>query len=487
MCFCGGVIVSVPVVAIIGRPNVGKSSLFNWLIGKRMSIVEPTAGVTRDRVSAIVETDDGIFELTDTGGIGIVDADDLAADVEKQIAAAIQQADLILFVVDARTGPVPLDFEVAGRLRICSKPVICAVNKSDNDKFALESSDFHRLGFQPVLPVSAEQKRGKQKLLNAISEHLPETKTAPAPDKIHLEIAIVGRRNAGKSTFINNLAQAERVIVSEIPGTTRDSVDVRFERDGKTFVAIDTAGVRNKSSLANSIEFYSMARAERSIRRAQVVLHFLDASLRIGRLDKQLVEYIIQNHKPAIFVVNKWDLIKDSVSTEAFGTYLKNSFSMLDYVPIAFLSAKEGKNVYRVLNLAQSLAKQSSSRVTTGELNRVLRAAIEANPPATRMNRLPKIFYGTQIDSNPPWIVLFVNNPQLFDATYSRYLLKVFRDHLPFGEIPIKLEFRSRHEHKSPAFGDNYQPDTESPIQKDLPKPPTLKPKKIKKTELWEV
>jgi GTP-binding protein len=463
------------VVAIVGRPNVGKSSLFNMLVGKRISIVDPTAGVTRDRVSTLAEYDGHYFELTDTGGIGIVDVDDLEADVEKQIQTAIDLASVILFVVDARSGPVPLDETVVDRLRIVQKPVLCVVNKSDSDVIELQASEFHRFGIQPVIAVSAEQHRGKDRLLTEIVKRLPKSSEEAPPAPTHLKLAIVGRRNAGKSTFINSLAQADRVIVSEVPGTTRDSVDVRFERDGKTFVAIDTAGVRNRSSLANSIEFYSMARAERSIRRADVVLHFFDARLKISRVDKQLTEYVLEHHKPAVFVINKWDLAKEQVSTEVFGEYVKKTFPMLDFVPIAFTTAADGKNVYKVLNLAQALAKQSAARVSTGELNRVLRWALEKNPPTTKMKRLPKIFFGTQIASQPPTIVLFANNPELFDNVYRKYLLNTFRDQLPFSEVPIKLEIRSRHAsaRDEPADAENDE-STDTPAEKPA--------KKVKKT-----
>lgn len=486
----------LPVVAIVGRPNVGKSSLFNWLVGRRISIVDPTAGVTRDRVSSIIEDNDRFFELTDTGGIGIVDSDELEDDVERQIQSAIDEADLILFVVDARSGPAPLDDLVAERLRAIDKPVICVVNKADSEKYDLEATEFHRLGYQPVIPVSAEQHRGKEKLLDWIARRLPEATDSLPPDKVHLSLAIVGRRNAGKSTFINSLAQAERVIVSEIPGTTRDSVDVRFERDGKTFVAIDTAGVRNKSSLANSVEFYSMARAERSIRRADVVLHLLDAELNVGRLDKKLVEYIVEHHKPAIFVVNKWDVIKDQTNIPEFTEYIQQTFSMLAFVPIAFITAKSGKNVYKVLNLAQKLVKQSRERVTTGELNRILRMAMEANPPTTKSNRMPKVFFATQVAVAPPTIVLVTNNPSLFDPTYKRYLLKVFREHLPFRDVPIKLELRSRHGRPVEASVDAETAPADAPTQTVKEKPKQIraaakklagKRRKDAPAELWDV
>jgi GTP-binding protein len=482
----------LPVVAIVGRPNVGKSSLFNWLVGKRISIVDPTAGVTRDRVSSIVEHGGRFFDLMDTGGIGIVDSQDLSADVERQIQLAIDQADVILFVTDARSGPMALDQTVADRLRPLGKPTICVVNKCDTDALALQASEFHRLGYQPVLAVSAEQERGKAKLLAEVVKRLPPPRDEKAPAEVALKLAIVGRRNAGKSTFINALAQADRVIVSEIPGTTRDSVDVRFERDGKTFIAIDTAGVRHRSSLSGDIEFYSLARAERSIRRADVVLMFFDAQRSIGRIDKQLTEYILEHHKPAIFVFNKWDLLKEQVSTEEFVEYVKKMFPMLDYVPMAFVTAKEGKNVYRVLNLAQQLAKQSRQRVSTGELNRVLRHALEANPPAQKGKRLPKVYFASQVATEPPTIVLFTNGPDLFDDVYRRYLLKHFRDQLPFAEVPIKLDFRSRHGGKGTVSEEEAEaPEGVEAEPKNKPKaaakPRRPKRKKGERSELWDV
>ena len=306
-----------------------------------------------------------------------------------------------------------------------------------------------------------------------------------------LKVAIVGRRNVGKSTFINQLAETERMIVSEIPGTTRDSVDVRFERDGKTFVAIDTAGVRHRSSLAGNIEFYSLARAERSIRRADVVLMFFDAQRPIGRIDKQLTEYILENHKPAIFVFNKWDLVKtEGVTMEEFSDYVKKMFPMLDYVPLAYITAKDGKNVYKVLNLAQQLAKQANERVTTGELNRVLRHALEMNPPSQQGRKMPKIFFASQVATHPPTIILFANDPELFDDIYRRYLLNVFRDQLPFAEVPVKLEFRSRHESRSRSTDDGEGIPLEAQEPKPEPKPRTIQPRRRKrgdKSELWDV
>ncbi len=253
---------ALPVVAIIGRPNVGKSSLFNCLAGRRIAIVDPTAGVTRDRVSAPIQAGDRYFELVDTGGIGIEDSDNLTEHVERQIETAIQQAHVILFVVDGRAGLTGLDEEVASRLRQVNKPVICLVNKCDTNAVDPQATDFYRLGWEPLLCVSAHHHRNKGELLRLILERLPAAQGDETPAEVVLKLAIVGRRNTGKSTFINCLSEDDRVIVSEVPGTTRDSIDVRFERDGQTILAIDTAGVRKKRSVASDIEFYSLARAE---------------------------------------------------------------------------------------------------------------------------------------------------------------------------------------------------------------------------------
>jgi GTPase len=437
--------VAVPVVVIVGRPNVGKSSLFNWLARKRIAIVDPTAGVTRDRNTALIKAEDRFFELTDTGGLGIKDVDNLTEDIERQIDTAIELASVVLFVVDARDGLTPLDDEVARRLRYVSKPVICVANKCDTEELDTQTGEFYKLGRGKLICVSSHQNRNRQELLDLILERLPPAeKDEEVADKpVTLKIAIVGRRNTGKSTFINCLAESERMIVSEVPGTTRDSVDVRFERDGQTYIAIDTAGVRRKSSIADDIEFYSLHRAQRSIRRADVVLLFHDATAQISKVDKQLSDYVFEQHKPAIFVINKWDLMRPT-PTEKYGHYLRATCPNLDFVPIAFITAKNGKNVHAVLNLAQNLQKQANHRVTTGDLNRVLRQALEAHPPPTRQNRHAKMYFATQVATAPPTIVLFTNGPELFDNTYQRYLLNTFRDQLPFHDIPINLHLRHK-------------------------------------------
>jgi GTPase len=443
----------LPKVVIVGRPNVGKSSLFNWLAGRRIAIVDPTAGVTRDRVTALCHTGEGddarFFELIDTGGVGMVDRDDLSEDVERQIEAALDESDLVLFVVDVREGRLPLDEEVARRLRYVDKPVLLVINKADDPSLDAGAEDFAKLGRGKPVYVSTLQNRNKRPLLKLIAEKLPDA-AAEAPADAAMKVAVVGRPNTGKSTFINTLARAERMIVSERPGTTRDSVDVRFELDGLPFVAIDTAGVRRKAKIRDDLDFYSVHRAERSIRRADVVFLFIDPTQGISRLDKQLADYVASQHKPCVFVINKWDLItanpegpsNEAMSKVAVG--VQHAFRTMAYMPLAFITAKTGKNVKALLNLAQSMFKQARRRVGTATLNRVLREAVEAHPPAMRENKTPRIFYATQVGTAPPTIVLFVNRPSLFDPTYQRYLLNVFRQKLPFRDIPIQLYLRAR-------------------------------------------
>jgi GTPase len=447
----------LPKVVIVGRPNVGKSSLFNWIAGRRIAIVDDMSGVTRDRVTSLAQVGDPdnprYFELIDTGGIGMVDRDDLTEEVERQIDTALSEADVVLFVVDVREGRMPLDEEVAQRLRYLHKPVILILNKADTVQLDDRGEEFYRFGRGKPVYVSVHQNRNKKAVLSLIAEMLPSG-DAPKPSDEVMKVAVVGRPNTGKSTFINTLANAERMIVSEQPGTTRDAVDVRFELDGLPFLAIDTAGVRRKAKIRDNLDFYSLHRAERSIRRADVVLMFIDPTLGISRLDKQLADYIARQYKPIVFTINKWDLLVDDpsgVSTFKYANLLQHAFRTMPYAPLAFITAKTGKNVKALLNLSQSMYKQAQKRVGTGVLNRVLREAVEAHAPAMRENRTPRVYYATQVGSAPPTVVLFVNSPSLFDATYQRYLLNVFRERLPFHDVPIKLYLRARSKSELPA------------------------------------
>lgn len=432
----------IPKVVIVGRPNVGKSSLLNWLVGRRVSVVDARAGVTRDRVSALTKIEDRWLELVDTGGIGLVDAAELEAHVAHQIEIALHEADLILLVVDTRAGLTPLDEDISRRLRELQRPTICVANKADAPKWDLAAQEFSRLGW-PLVAVSAEQRRGKSELLEEILKLLPVSGSETVEEPV-MKLAVVGRRNVGKSTFINTLARQERMIVSEIPGTTRDSVDVRFEMDGKVFLAIDTPGVMRKKCIRENVDFYGVARAQQSIRRADVVLLFFDASQEISRVDKQLAKYIAEHTKPCIFVVNKWDLLAGKTPTEAWVQLLRSTFGTMTYVPIAFITAKTGKNVKRLINLAQSLHKQSLQRVATGPLNRALQAVLKHHPPPLRGTKRPKIYFATQVGVQPPTIVMFCNDPEAFSATYRRYLINALQEQLPFSEVPLRVLLRKR-------------------------------------------
>ena len=433
----------VPQVAIVGRPNVGKSSLFNWLARRRLAIVDDYAGVTRDRMTTLIEVGDRHFELIDTGGMGIVDEDNLTDDVQRQIEFAIHSADVILFVVDVQTGQMPLDEEVAERLRGLGRPILLVANKADQPHQDALSQEFHRLGYGDFLCVSTTQNRHREPLLETIAEKLPppDAETVASP---RMHVAIVGRRNVGKSTFVNSLANSERMIVSEVPGTTRDSVDVVFELDGQSIVAIDTPGLRKRKSQRTDLEFYGLHRAQRSIRRADVVLMFFDAMEPVSKVDKQLMGYVMENHKPSLFVVNKWDLLAGDVTTDQWVEYLRAQFPTLSYAPIAFITGQKGRNVKALLNHATMLFKQARERVSTGALNRLIQFAVESHQPPLYQNRRPKIYYATQVSTEPPTIVLMCSESKAFVNDYQRYLIGVMRDHLPLAEVPIKLFFEKR-------------------------------------------
>ncbi len=440
---------ALPTVAIVGRPNVGKSSLLNALAGKMISIVEPTAGVTRDRVSAVIELDGRYFELVDTGGYGIEDHDNLTEHVESQIAQAINRADLLLFVVDVREGIATLDEKMAQMLRVQDLNVMLVANKADSPGLEDQAGVFYSLGFGGPVCVSAEHGRNRAALVEAILNRLDalEGMDTSRPADTVMKLAVVGKRNAGKSTFINCLAGEERVIVSEVAGTTRDSVDVQFEIDGRSFIAIDTAGVRKKKQMINSsIDYYSYTRATRSVRRADVVALFIDAAETISQVDKKLARYISDEAKPCIIVVNKWDLAAERATTDDYGDYIDKMLPGLGYAPICFITAQTGKNVQSLVDLAIELYKQATYEVTTGQLNRAIKAVTgERVPSARRKVGIPRIYYATQVAVCPPTLLLFVNNPQFFDENYQRFLVNRMRELLPYNEVPILLLLRHHH------------------------------------------
>jgi GTP-binding protein len=439
---------------------VGKSSLLNALAGQMISIVEPTAGVTRDRVSTIIGRDEQFFELTDTGGYGIVDSDRLESHVEQQIHQAIESANLVLFMVDIRDGIVPLDKKIAQLLRKNTprldgdKPapakagVIGIANKADSAKMFPAAGEFSRLGFGEFLCISAKNNLNKTVLLDTIFDKLAHLES-DKPTEPAMKIAIVGKRNAGKSTLVNAMVGSERVIVSETPGTTRDAVDVRFEKDGKTIIVIDTAGVRKKGRMvADSIEFYSYVRATRSIQRADVVLFLIDAAVPVSQVDKKLAKFIADEYKSCIIVVNKWDLAKDFAATEDYEDYLTKLLPGLKYAPLAFTTAIEGKNVQSVLDLAAEIFKQTTTWIPTTKLNKAFELIKQEKTTAARRSKKgwPKIYYATQVAVNPVTILMFVNKPELFEENYRRFIVNRLRSILPIDEVPIKLFARKHRE-----------------------------------------
>jgi len=438
---------NIPRVVVVGRPNVGKSSLFNWLVEKRVAIDDASAGITRDRLVHRVEIDGRVIELVDTGGMGFDDPDGLSAKIDSQIEAGLSEAAVIIFMVDVRSGLTSADYEVARRIRSTGTPVLLVVNKADDPKFDIHAHEFDVLGYGSPLIVSVQQNRNRAGVIEAILGYLPtissdEKEVCALPE---MKLAIVGRRNVGKSTFVNSLAHEERVITSPVAGTTRDSIDVRFEVDGHSFLAIDAPGLRQTKSRTTDIDFYSTHRAQRSIRRADVVLLLFDASEPIGKVDKQLVDEIVEGFKPVVLVVNKWDLYVGDVERKEWSTYLRDTFRTMPWAPVMFVTATSGRKVKSVIDVAQRLFRQSQERITTGRLNAIIHEAVAANPPpADARHRRVRIYYATQAEVAPPTVVLSTSAPKSVSEPYRRYLLSYLRQHSPFREIPIRLLVRGR-------------------------------------------
>jgi GTP-binding protein len=474
---------NLPNVAIVGRPNVGKSALFNRLIGRRIAIVHDQPGITRDRISAVCTRGAQPFVVWDTGGIAGAGESELATQVRLAVQQAIHDSDLLLFLVDARAGLSPLDQELARMLRKSHKPVVLVINKIDNPRQENLTTDFASLGFARSQSISAEHNRAIPKLLVMIDQLLPwplaaaELKHQTSNLKRPLSVAIVGRPNVGKSSLINSIVRSERAIVSELPGTTRDSVDISYQRGGQNFLFIDTAGIRRRGKQSSSVEVFSVMRAERSIRRADLCILIVDLTMGVTAQDKRIAGLIQKGRKASIVVLNKWDLIRlkhrenQAMAQLVDETHTKIFF--LDYAPVLIASALSGENIEKLFAFIENVRRAAQQRIGTGVLNRLLQTAFAANPPPMISGQRLKLLYAAQASGKlarrtagrarvaaatgpdqplqPPEFVLFVNDPRLLNETYRRYLEARIRKAQPYPGLPVTLTLRPRSENVAPA------------------------------------
>lgn len=433
-----------PVVAIVGRPNVGKSTLFNRLAGARKAIVEDVPGVTRDRLYESTDWAGREFIIIDTGGIRFDEGDVFTREVKLQAELAIEEADVILFVVDTKDGVTHEDEQVAELLRKSRRPVILAANKVENFGKQLEYYEFYNLGLGDPIPISAMHGMNTDELLDAvINKFGPPAQYAEDPNAV--KIAVVGRPNVGKSSLVNALLGEERVIVSDVPGTTRDAIDTPFRYNGKDYILIDTAGIRKKSRIKETTEKYSVIRALRSVDRADVVLIILDATEGVIDQDQRIAGYVQEQCKANIIVVNKWDLIEKTGTTmNKFDKDIREELKFLSFSPLLYISAVTRQRIFQVLDIADFVVEQHNRRISTAELNRVLNEAMMLNPLPGGGGRRIKIYYGTQVRTAPPTFVLFANNPEMVHFSYLRYLENQLRQNFGFEGTPIRLILRAR-------------------------------------------
>jgi GTP-binding protein len=437
-----------PIVAIVGRPNVGKSTLFNRLIGRRKAMVDDLPGVTRDRNYGNVDRFEVPFILVDTGGFEPETSDRLLQQMREQSQLAMEEADVILFVMDGRDGLTPADTEVAEMLRRADKPVFYLINKVDGDRQEAEIVEFYALGVDAVFPISAEHNRGIGDLMEAVVAVLPQKKGTETEDEV-TKIAVVGRPNVGKSSLVNRLLGFERVVANPTPGTTRDSVDTQFICNKKRYVLIDTAGIRRKGKTTEKIEKYSVMDSLRSIERADVVLIVIDAEEGVTEQDEKIAGYAYEAGRACVFVVNKWDILrKDNSTIGTFVDSIRTEFKYLPFAPIVFVSALTGQRLGKIMTEVDNVMAQYSRRVTTSELNRVFSEATAAHHAPLFQGRRVKFYYATQVGTKPPNFVIFTNRPEGIHFSYERYIANRLREAFGFTGTPLRLTFRGRERNK---------------------------------------
>lgn len=435
---------SNPLVAIVGRPNVGKSTFFNRIVGQRISIVEDTPGVTRDRLYADAEWCGHSFTLIDTGGLEIKSEDIMWSHIRAQAQIAVETADVIVFMLDGKTGLTHEDYEVAAYLRKSRKPILLVVNKLDNNEQHL-LYDFYELGLGEPIGISAGQAKGLGDVLDEIVKLTGKYETEEKEEA--LKIAVVGKPNAGKSSLVNKLLGYDRVIVSDIAGTTRDAIDTRIKIGDKEYILIDTAGIRRKRSVEEDLEQYSVMRSLGAVRRADVCLIVIDSSEELSEQDVKIAGYVHEQGKPSVVVMNKWDVVeKDTYTIEKYNRKLKEELKFMDYFIPTYVSAKTGKRVDNLIKLAERAYENASRRISTGLLNDVLREAILTNEPPSKNGKRLKIYYVTEVSANPPTFVIFVNDDTLMHFSYRRYLENALRRSFDFEGTPIRLIIRNKNE-----------------------------------------
>lgn len=438
-----------PIVAIVGRPNVGKSTLFNRLVGQRRAIVDDMPGVTRDRNYATVDSFDIPFTLIDTGGFEPVSQELLLQQMRTQSQLAMEEADVIIFLMDGRAGLTAADREVAAMLRKMKKPVFHAVNKVDGDKVEALAAEFYELGIANFYPISAAHNRGVGDLMDEVVAAFPKSAHVPEDDEL-TKIAVIGRPNVGKSSLVNRLLGFERSVANPVAGTTRDSTDTIFTCNKKHYQLIDTAGIRRKGKVSLKIETYSVVDALRSIERADVVLIVINAEEGVTEQDTKIAGYAYEAGRSCLFVVNKWDTVdKDNTSMGKFIESIRMGFKYLSFAPIVFVSAKTGQRTGKIMSEVDALMEQYTKRVSTADLNNIFKEAIESHHAPLSSGRRVKFYYATQVAIKPPSFVIFTNQPEGVHFSYERYLTNKFREAFGFNGTPLKLMFRGREKSKS--------------------------------------